>query len=336
MSIPTTQPSTDASVPAPPGLEEYTAAIDASYKLTTPTGTFNKDFTPPEGFTVVARSDPGQIKDGFSAVALKSDSGNIIIAFEGTSLNSAPADNDPEKAQKALAVSYGAGSFNADLQIKNGYSPKALDYAADFAKDVEQKFGGPIYVAGHSLGGTEAQSAARALGANFGGGVTFGATGLPGNDEKGPQTLVNYVDYGDPVGNFATDGKNAPAHTQHYGKVEMTGRTSNSTALDDASQKKAELDGPHSQWDGIALNLAIASDFNTGLQFHKLDNYKADLDLPAGAATRVAQNGAVLKGAGATLPTTREAATQPDGAFLSPTNFPSTLPTLGGPVKGRG
>jgi dienelactone hydrolase len=63
-----------------------------------------------------------------------------------------------------------------------------------------------IYVTGFGLGGVEAEAQALALGSRVTGGVTFGAPGLPGHQVNGSEsTVTNFVDYGDPVGNWASD-----------------------------------------------------------------------------------------------------------------------------------
>src|SRR5262249_3032565 len=142
-------------------------------------------------------------------------------------------------------TTYARASLGADSQIADGQNPSqiaALTDAAQFAQAVEALattqagHSVPIYVTGHSLGGIEAQAEAKALItsngfglADFGGGATFGATGLPGQNtpggpSTGPTALTNYVDYGDPVGNNAedTDTENPLAPEPaiyHYGKV---------------------------------------------------------------------------------------------------------------------
>ncbi len=131
---------------------------------------------------------------------------------------------------------YDRGSLSADLVIADGRTPDALNDAAIFALAVQPQFDDTVYVAGHSLGGTEAEMETMALGVNGGGGATFGATGLPGNSSPGPDTLVDYVDYGDPVGNASTDPGSPMASLfntpmNHYGHVKMVGSPSDAAAL---------------------------------------------------------------------------------------------------------
>ncbi|MTJ80362.1 MAG: hypothetical protein F8N37_05005 [Telmatospirillum sp.] len=145
-------------------------------------------------------------KDGFYGVSFLNNSGSLIIAYEGTS----PA-----------ASTYGLATLKADAEIQQHHTPTQLfndvaqfALASESAAQTHAGFNGNAYVTGHSLGGIEAESAAiylnsqshNAQGVSFGGGVTFGATGIPGyvNNPATAPKLVNYVDYGDPVGNYAS------------------------------------------------------------------------------------------------------------------------------------
>lgn len=109
--------------------------------------------------------------------------------------------------------SYASESDTNDSEILNGEAPAALEDAVNFAMAVQAEFGaGQIFVTGHSLGGVEAEAVAAADGQgglSIAGGATFGAPGLPGYSGGGNATLmtnfINYVDFGDPVGNYASD-----------------------------------------------------------------------------------------------------------------------------------
>jgi hypothetical protein len=86
-----------------------------------------------------------------------------------------------------------------------------------------------VYVTGFDLGGAEAEAQAQALQSAITGGATFGAPGLPGYSLTAVEgDLVDYVDYGDPIGNWASDPGGeltelAPADMNHYGRVTMIG-----------------------------------------------------------------------------------------------------------------
>jgi hypothetical protein len=206
-------------------------------------------------------------KDGFYGVSFLNNSGDLIVAYEGTS----PAPS-----------TYGAATLAADAKIMAHQTPTQLfNDAANFAVASEalakttKGFDGAAFVTGHSLGGIEAESAAlylnsanhNATGVTFAGGVTFGATGIPGysNTGNGPH-LVDYVDYGDPVGNYASNmsagtGKDfisipliTPAQ-DHVGTVVMVGDPSN--------------------WDVVSPTFLTFG-------YHMLDHYATDMgvDIP--------------------------------------------------------
>jgi hypothetical protein len=104
---------------------EYETASASAYSLTNASGTQNTSYTPPTGFTLLEKSSSSQISSGFSAVALEDDSGNIIIAFEGTVL--------------APGTTYGAGAAAADAQILAGQTAAAITDAKNFAQQVEDE-----------------------------------------------------------------------------------------------------------------------------------------------------------------------------------------------------
>jgi len=150
---------------------------------------------------------------GMYADAFLTDTGQIVIAFQGTAtLDQILKDDVPIFFQKV---------------------PPALRDAEEFAYTIREAARGAtipasqIFVTGHSLGGVEAQDVQRwsrvsstIFGGTisvspdpFGGGVTYAAPGLPnygpgvpGSGYVKPDlTLIDYVDRGDPAGNFASD-----------------------------------------------------------------------------------------------------------------------------------
>jgi hypothetical protein len=197
--------------------------------------------------------------DGFFALAYE-ENGVVFVSFEGTVF--AP-------------TIYGLASVAADEQILYGQSPRALTDAILFTQGVESLVGStPIYLTGHSLGGAEAEAVsqfAASPGNNLpiAGGVTVGAPGLPGYfGPTGLGNLTDFVDYGDPVGNYAHDGELAlfqfagnqftSATGNHFGAVDYVGPPADATAM--------------------------VGDLQTGnvtaaLQFHELSHYAADLGL---------------------------------------------------------
>jgi len=204
----------------PPSLQEYYTAANNVY-ADNAIGTQSGTAPPPStGLTLLLDSrnaslagNTNWLSDGFFAQAFEDASGNIIIAFEGSILN--PQDLSP----------YAVGSRAADADIALGQLPQALLDANTFALDVKQYLAqhnlgsDPIYLTGHSLGGAEAENVAFNVdpGGNMSG-VTFGAPGdpaLPASVQA--PNFINYVDYGDPVGNFGN----------HVGTVLHVGASSN-------------------------------------------------------------------------------------------------------------
>lgn len=179
--------------------------------------------------------------DAYAAIAFEDSYHNIIIANEGANIASSPGRATP----------YQNNSFLAYVDILRGTTPRALSDAVTFVSKVQQDIqqnsdvNGKIYVTGHDLGGVEAEAQMQAF-PSLAGGVTFGASGLPGNDANGPDTLVNYVDYGDTVGYWDSDGAGplkslVPAHMYHYGRVREVGNLYSSALVLFGSNINKEL-----------------------------------------------------------------------------------------------
>ena len=178
----------------------------------------------PDGWT---EKNPQVSSDGFAAAVFTDTHGDVIIANEDADLAS----------PFGIATEYQNGSFLAETQIYAGKSPGALSSAVQFAKNVAATSGNAkIYVTGLGLGGVEAEAEAQALGTQVTGGVTFGAPGLPGNTANGQTAITNIIDYGDPVGNWASDSPSELAvlagdDMAHFGGVELTGNLANAEPL---------------------------------------------------------------------------------------------------------
>jgi YVTN family beta-propeller protein len=179
----------------------------------------SSDIEPPAGMTL---EDQQVIpRDGFAAAEFADSQGNIIIANEGAHYAS----------PFGRATTYEDASLVAQTAILAGKSPAALNDAVAFAQYVKAhaSSGVPIYVTGFDLGGVEAEAQAQALQSGVTGGLTFGASGLPGYAMSGSgSSLVNIVDYGDGIGNWSSDpggelASLAPASTNHYGAVDLVG-----------------------------------------------------------------------------------------------------------------
>ncbi len=188
-----------------PNLQDYLDAANMVYNQDT-------SIAPP-GWNVVAESSPSLKSDGFYAQAYSDGNGNIIISFEGT---------DPSRTS-----SYSWGTFLADGMIFAHVDPPTFDEAYNFASQIKYQYlSSNVYVTGHSLGGAEAEYVALKMGPSLiSGGVTFGAPGLPGyNGPSNLGNLTDYVDFGDPIGNFISNGN-------HYGTVQFVGFSGNASQL---------------------------------------------------------------------------------------------------------
>lgn len=104
---------------AKPNVAEFGAAIASAYSA-------QGVLAVPSGMTLVSASLSSEQSSGFSAEAFKDLAGNIIIAFEGTTLGGA-----------LTSGSYSQGALGADNKIISGELPSALADAATFAKQVE-------------------------------------------------------------------------------------------------------------------------------------------------------------------------------------------------------
>jgi hypothetical protein len=228
------------------------------------------------------------------------------------------------------------GGLKADIGIAQGNVSTVLKDAAAFALSVQRQYGRLVYVAGHSLGGIEAEMECRALGVNCGGGATFGATGLPGNSASGQANLINFVDYGDPVGNGSTDPGSplaslfTPVNMLHYGKVIMVGTPSDATVLTSgAASLNRSLTGTDSwafspDFGGSASDaelLAGVTDLGLGVKDHLIGHYGADLalpPLPAPPSIDVTSERYGIRRGAAGFQNLQHAVVQPDGSITSP------------------
>jgi pimeloyl-ACP methyl ester carboxylesterase len=248
---------------------------------------------PPQSDGLTLLLDSSQVNtnwlaDGFFAQAFEDASGNVIISFEGSILNL--SDN----------TAYARGSRGADSDILSGRMPQAFLDATAFVQDVDQYLNqhslgsNPVYLTGHSLGGAEAGYAASV---GHESGATFGAPGdlLPNYQPPvSGQTFTNYVDYGDPVGNFGF----------HFGTVQDIG-----PAVDaQVSQLLIGTLGP-------VLGTLVAADL-----FHTPAHYAADVEkLDPATNTAAAASDSVVTGGGISQLIQQIAAfgTNNDGNFSS-------------------
>jgi hypothetical protein len=245
------------SAPSP---QDYLDANIAIGNVLDPDAQLSGTNTAPAGLTPLNLPNQTKLEDtanGFYAQAyIENSTGNIIIAFDSSVI---PGSNDPRSTDDPT---YSSGSQAADGindseivlgkgGILEGTTPAALLDASSFANAVQsyvdasaisqQQSLPQIFVTGFSLGGTEAEKAAQALGLGSGGisgGVTFGATGLPGYSSttaSNNSAFVNYVNFGDAVGNYAKDGELSEVSFtgDHFGSVVFVGNTLDQDSLRD-------------------------------------------------------------------------------------------------------
>ncbi|WP_166308725.1 cadherin-like domain-containing protein [Bradyrhizobium sp. 2S1] len=218
--------------------------------------------------------------DGFQAAAFRNNAtGAVIVAFEASIL---------DLADESI---YAIASRLDDALIFNGSAPQRLfNDAIAFTSRVQAEVGlNPIFVTGHSMGGAEAEAAIAASGSTAVGGMTFGAPGLPGSGLSSnlfSMNLVNYVDYGDWVGNYAKDSSselNKKAKVgPHIGSVVSVGTPSEGVNLVAANN---DTDSVYT--DLISYSVRIAAQLSVD---HTLLNYDIDLSSLFGAGTIPIEN----------------------------------------------
>jgi Ca2+-binding RTX toxin-like protein len=263
-----------------PSNEQY---LDLAYWAYSQVGTDYVDgpTAPPAGFSILTSDGAPVITydpcTGFYGAALVSTTGQIAITFEGTNL--ATANHVFTVAQ-----------ILDDLDIVYGKVAPAFTSAYEFTKqviqDVEQTYGSTtgIFLAGHSLGGAEAEYVAQQTGLP---GTTFGAPGIATDDSGySGSNFFDYVDRGDPVGNYAPDGNETPIlqaqNIAHYGQALYVGPYTNASYLIAASiaylaaQSTSSPYVAAAEYSAAALSLATAASY-----YHPLANYAKDLTLPA-------------------------------------------------------
>jgi Ca2+-binding RTX toxin-like protein len=156
---------------------------------------------------------------GFYGAALVASTGQVMVTFEGTNFFTGSAEFTAAQVLDDAAITAGIDAPSYQT---------ALDFTQTAVTDAEALGSNPsdIYLDGHSLGGADVEYVASQLGIP---GTTFGAPGIPAGDipSGATQDLTNYVEYGDPVGNYAQGGSEGNIvqsdNIVHYGTVDWTG-----------------------------------------------------------------------------------------------------------------
>ncbi|MDR3565837.1 MAG: hypothetical protein P4N59_30980 [Negativicutes bacterium] len=270
-----------------PSQEDYIAANSAIDGVLDPDAQLGGADTAPPGLIPLNLPNQNTLEDtanGFYAQAYSDiATGDVIIAFDSSVVSA----TDPRNVDDPT---YSAGSLAADgLSLSEGFgglqgiaedvTPEALKDAAVFAGAVRDFVAAEaisnlqpipsIYVTGFSLGGAKAEEAALNLTLGPGGiagGETFGAPGLPNypiSSTANSTVFVNYVNYGDAVGNYAKDTELAEVSFTgyHFGAVQYVGNSVDQSSLRTATDLlKAGLDlAGAALWTGQPALLAAAA-----------------------------------------------------------------------------
>lgn len=208
--------------------------------------------TLPPGYTVIRTSDAGQVALGLEAQAIRTPTGQVIVAFRGP----VPMPGTP--------------TYTNDEALAQGREPPSFGAAREFIaqlRDANQLPAGGTFVTGYSQGATIAQKMGLE---NTYGGVTWGGTGVP---DYNPATsnlpvpdIKNYLRYGDPVANACSESPTGTAlgltKQYHAGTVEWFGNQSDQAAL---AQAVLDAQLPGTNGSAVAIYLAGAITFISGV-----------------------------------------------------------------------
>ncbi|WP_245442471.1 hypothetical protein [Methylobacterium terrae] len=168
------------------------------------------------------RFDSGLLPSGFHGAAflIPGAEPQVVIAVEGTDVSGLDIRPDFLLAQ-----------IEADVSLFVGVVPQALRDAASFTQQVlaaaarQHIPAGQVHLTGHSLGAAAASYASTRTGLD---GTTFAAPGLPSDTVPfgGAGALTNYVDYGDPVGNYSATPINIEDGFLYSGAIRRVGAPS--------------------------------------------------------------------------------------------------------------
>jgi hypothetical protein len=156
---------------------------------------------------------------GFYGAALVTPTGQVVVTFEGTNFFTGSAEFTAALVLDDAAIT--AGINAASYQTALTFTQSAI---ADAESQGYKKT--DIYLDGHSLGGADAEYVASQLAIP---GTTFGAPGIPAGDITSGATpsITDYVELGDPVGNYAQGGSEGSIvqsdNIVHYGTVGWIG-----------------------------------------------------------------------------------------------------------------
>ncbi|MDR7039268.1 hypothetical protein J2X36_004041 [Methylobacterium sp. BE186] len=222
--------------------------------------------------------DSGLQASGFHGAAFQTPGpvSEIVIGFEGT--DTAGIEERPD---------FLLAQVDADVALYFGGIPQALTDAVAFSRQVIaaaalQGIGTDrITITGHSLGAAEAAYVAAVLGID---GLTFAAPGLSATKlpPSGAGTLVNYVEYLDPVANYSFTPVNYETEFLWSDTIRRVGDPSYigsplEEALRGLLSEAGNLFAPNST---LADRVAGLTAFGAlAATYHPLTNYGEDLGL---------------------------------------------------------
>ncbi|MFC4172905.1 hypothetical protein ACFOYU_12665 [Microvirga sp. GCM10011540] len=213
-------------------------------------------------------------ESGFYGAAYMAGTGSgrvILIGFEGTNVSMLP--DHPE---------FAVAQILADADLYYGRLPQLLDDALTFTQSVIDTARTQgillenIFITGHSLGAAAAQYVAAHTGL---GGVTYGGPGISSDyvPDDAVSGLTNYVERGDPVGNY-TNGFPAPVETyflysdkiEHFGTPTYLGNYEDAALIISAGLAFASTS------DEVRA-AALATFYEAAEEYHLLNKYHSDL-----------------------------------------------------------
>ena len=194
----------------------------------------------------------------------------IVIGYAGTGIDQNTATSSlfssPTSATGTAGDLFSGAQFYDDVAILAGQSPTgAVASATSFAKQVVRDAAklqigkSDVYLTGHTLGGTLAEYVAAGTGL---GGTTFGAAGISTKGSANATNFTNIVDYGDPIGNYVSNGPLGSlvlsTDIKHYGTEELVGSMNQQQLSTDAAGIYSALTQPQSQNSSNAESSALS------------------------------------------------------------------------------
>jgi len=282
----TAAPAVQLATAATPTVSEFLNADNVEYLISgTPVGM--KPFTV-AGIPITYTND----MDGTSAKVWITAENQVVIAYQGTDTGTNIITNPGILTPQLIDDLISAAGAN---------SPAEID-ALGFARTVvilanwEGYATSNIFVTGHSLGGIEAEYVASQTGLA---GIAFAPTGLPAADiTSSGSNFVNIINYGDPVGSYASDiaGEQpfGPAYAAgggkipHYGNIVIIGDPADQATM---SADMAPWGTTLSADAGVLLNWALLL-----LEHHLPGVYAHDLGVTLSPSAAEVDGGGVQTG----------------------------------------